>query len=83
MSALTARNVHLTDQVLAVLADSGPLPISTRQVTKAAGLEGAYHEAEIWRVLDRLARRGEAERIVLPDMCCRYWRIAEPADVTS
>jgi len=75
VNALTARNQHLADQVLAVLRDSGPLPISTVQVTRALGLDGGYAQAEIWRVLTRLAKRGEAEKITLPDMRCRYWRI--------
>jgi hypothetical protein len=83
VTALTARNVHLTDQVLAVLAESGPLPISTKQVTEAVGLEGGFHQAEVWRVLARLAKRGEAEKIVRPEMYCRYWRLAEPAVVST
>jgi predicted ArsR family transcriptional regulator len=73
MAALTARNVHLTDQALALLADS-PLPMSTREVARAVGITNVAREQEAWRVLDRLARRGLVERIRLPEASCRYWR---------
>lgn len=35
MTALTARNVHLTDQILAVLAGWAPLPVSTSAIHAA------------------------------------------------
>ena len=73
MAALTARNVHLTDQALAVLADS-PLPMSTREVARALGITNVAREQEVWRVLDRLDRQGLVERIKLPEALCRYWR---------
>jgi hypothetical protein len=56
MAALTARNVHLSDQAL------------------AAGITNVAREQEAWRVLDRLARQGQVERIRLPEALCRYWR---------
>lgn len=73
MAALTARNVHLTDQALAVLADS-PLPMSTREVVRALGITNVAREQEVWRVLDRLDRLGPVERIRVPEALCRYWR---------
>jgi hypothetical protein len=73
MTALTARNVHLTDQTLAALAES-PLPMSTREVARKVGITNVAREQEAWRVLDRLARQGLVERIRLPEATCRYWR---------
>lgn len=99
MTALTARNVALTDQVLAALAEEGGLPISTMGLLDK--LNAAYPEptlrdlldaadsgelsgngprplrvshADLLRILNRLAKRGEVEKITLPDMRCRYWR---------
>jgi hypothetical protein len=91
MTALTARNVALTDQILAALTDEGGLPISTMGLL--GKLNAAYPEPTIgdllsgrdtdprrvqhWdllRLLNRLAKRGEVEKITLPDMRCRYWR---------
>jgi hypothetical protein len=99
VSALTARNVALTDQVLATLTDEGGLPISTMGLLEklneghpAPTLAGLLHAArsgalsgggeqssrvyhgDLLRVLNRLAKRGEVEKITLPDMRCRYWR---------
>jgi predicted ArsR family transcriptional regulator len=73
MAALTARNVHLTDQALAVLADS-PLPMSTREVARKLGITNVAREQEAWRVLDRLVRQGLVERIRIQEASCRYWR---------
>jgi hypothetical protein len=99
MTALTARNVALTDQILAALTDEGGLPISTmglleklnaaypeptlRDLLGAASsgqLSGegerplrVYH-GDLLRMLNRLAKRGEVEKIEVPDMRCRYWR---------
>lgn len=75
MAVLTARNVHLTDQALAALAES-PLPMSTREVARAVGITNVAREQQVWRVLDRLARQGLVERIRLPEAACRYWRFA-------
>lgn len=105
MSALTARNVALTDQILAALADEGGLPISTmgllgklnaaypeptlRDLLNAAGsgeLSGdgprplrVYH-GDLLRILNRLAKRGDVEKIVVPGAQCRHWRrwVQEP-----
>lgn len=105
MTTLTARNVALTDQVLAVLADEGGLPVSTvglldrlnahypeptlRDLLDAADsgeLSGdgprplRVSHADLLRVLNRLAKRGEVEKIAVPDVRCRYWRrwVQEP-----
>lgn len=79
MAALTARNVHLTDQALAVLADS-PLPMSTREVARAVGVTNVAREQEVWRVLDRLDRQGLVERIRVLEALCRYWRYVGGSD---
>jgi hypothetical protein len=72
MASLTARNVHLTDQILAVLAAEGALPISTSALVAKLG-ELPYH-AVVLRLLNRLARRGEVEKLELDGMRCLYWR---------
>lgn len=76
MAKLTARNVHLTDQVLAALAESGTFPLSTAEVAAKAGLdpEKPMQVQDAWRVLDRLARRNEVERIRLEGIRQTYWR---------
>src|SRR5262245_8196511 len=73
MTALTARNVHLTDQILAVLTDQSPLPVSTRTIHAALqpACDGWPHTAcwdrhvdyaAVYRILNRLARCGEVEK---------------------
>jgi hypothetical protein len=93
VSALTARNVALTDQILATLADEGCLPISTMGLLeKLRPLPPAIAErlaafrsgrpllhSELLRLLNRLAERGEIEKITVPGMRCRYWRLPMPA----
>jgi hypothetical protein len=73
VTALTAQNVHLTDQLLAALADEGPLPVSTSALLGKLGLRG--YQNTVLRLLNRLARLGEIEKWP-PDgdrRCC-YWR---------
>lgn len=86
MTALTARNIALTDQILAVLADESPLPASTMAVyAKLNGsCEGWPHAAcrdrhvdygAVLRILNRLARHGDAEKWpVDSDRRCCLWR---------
>ena len=71
MTALTARNTALADQVLAVLAGTGAMPLSTRQVAEQCT---EWSESETYRALTRLAARQQAEKITLPDCRMRYWR---------
>lgn len=72
MTALTARNVALTDQILAAMADEGGLPVSTMGLLDKLGMRGEH--GTVLRMLNRLAHLGEVEKITLPDMRCRYWR---------
>lgn len=76
MSALTARSVAIADQILAALADTGGLPISTtallekispRPATVAERLAEVRSghpvmHGELLRLLNRLAKRGEVEK---------------------
>lgn len=73
MSQLTARNIALTDQALAYLADSGPLPVSTRQVADALNLRPGPEQMDAWRILDRLARQERVQRIRVDGYASRYW----------
>lgn len=86
MSALTARNVHLTDQILALLAEQSPLPVSTPAIHDALSppCDGWPHTAcrdrhvdymAVYRILNRLARAGEVEKWSrLEDRRACYWR---------
>jgi hypothetical protein len=85
---LSPRNVAITDQILAMLADEGGLPISTpdlwrklsplpdtiaeRREAVESGRLVLYSDA--WRLLNRLARLGEVEKITVPEMRPCYWR---------
>ncbi len=73
MTALTARKVQLTDQILAVLAGQSPLPVSTPAIHAALQppCDGWPHTAcrgrhvdytAVYRILNRLARAGEVEK---------------------
>ena len=73
MTALTARNVHLTDQILAFLADQSPLPASTPVIHAALQppCDGWPHTScrgrhvdymAVYRTLNRLARSGQIEK---------------------
>jgi hypothetical protein len=75
VSALSPRSVHVTDQILAVLAGEWPLPVPTGVIQERTGYAARYGQLT-YRMLQRLARRGEAEKITLPDMRSRYWRLA-------
>ena len=84
MSALAARTVALTDQVLAALAGESPLPISTSALWRKLSppCAGWPHTTclphleyrAVLRVLNRLADRGEVEKIRLEGMRSCYWR---------
>jgi hypothetical protein len=87
VSALTARNVALTDQILALLDAESPLPASTPELYRKLGrvplpywrqdeqpADPVYY-SEFYRMLARLARLGEIEKWA-PDADRRacYWR---------
>jgi hypothetical protein len=76
---LNPANSALTGQILAALDDEGPLPISTSALLDKLGLRG--YQNTVLRLLNRLARLGEAEKIKLEDMRCCYWRrVLVPGD---
>lgn len=74
MPSLAPLSVAVTGQILAVLATEYPLPVSTREVEKRTGY-GARYGQLTYLMLQRLARRGEVEKVTLPEMRCRYWRL--------
>lgn len=85
MTALTARNIALSDQILAVLASEGGLPISTAALHAKLRppCDGWPHTrcwerhldyATVYRLLNRLAKRGDVERIAVEGMRSLYWR---------
>ena len=84
MAHLSSANVALTDQVLAGLAEQGGLPISTPALWELlrppcegwphAGCAPHLDYMAVYRILVRLAKRGEIERIKLDDMRPLYWR---------
>lgn len=53
--------------------------MTTAEISTAIGVPTYLQDA--WRVLNRLANRGEVVRISLPGYTHRYWRLPEPATV--
>jgi hypothetical protein len=91
MTALTARNVHLADQILAFLADQAPLPASTPAIHTALQppCDGWPHTAcrgrhvdymAVYRTLNRLARGGDIEKWPPSDdrRTCLWRRLTVP-----
>jgi hypothetical protein len=89
---MTARNVHLTDQILAVLADQSPLPVSTPAIHAAlqGPCDGWPHTScwghhvdytAIYRILTRLTRAGEVEKWPPTEdrRSCLWRRLTVPA----
>jgi hypothetical protein len=91
MASLTARNVALTDQILAVLTGQSPLPVSTAAVHAALSPPcGGWPHTDCWerhvdytavyRMLCRLSRLGEVEKWA-PDAdrkACLWRRLSIP-----
>lgn len=79
MPNISALGVHVTDQILAVLNEASPLPLSTRQIEERTGYGVRYGQLT-YRMLQRLARRGEVEKWEaarspwLGGSRCCYWR---------
>lgn len=79
MAALSPLSLHVTDQITAVLRDAWPLPLSTGEIERRTGYGIRYGQLT-YRMLQRLASRGDAEKVTLPDMKSRYWRLARTED---
>jgi len=71
--------VHVTDQILAALADS-PVPLPTPEIEQRTGY-GRRHGQLVYQLLTRLAAAGEVEKIGVRGMKPVYWRRLTP--VTS
>jgi hypothetical protein len=86
VSALTARNVALADQILALL-EGEPLPVASGDLYRKLGrvplpywcqedqpADPVYY-SEFYRMLTRLGRLGEVEKWPASgDRRCCYWR---------
>lgn len=72
MRTANARRVHIGDQAAAILRDAGG-PLDTLELGARLGLNAYERGAYLWRELDKLARRGQVERIVDPRLSCRLW----------
>ena len=96
MPALTARNVHLTDQILAFLASQSPLPASTPVIHAALQppCDGWPHTAcrgrhvdytAVYRILNRLAAAREIEKWPPRDggRACLWRRLTLPVQPDS
>jgi len=67
--------VHVADQVLAVLAEAAPMPLSTPQIQDRTGYSlRAGYGALVYQVLTRLAAAGQVERSAAPGVKPVYWR---------
>jgi hypothetical protein len=69
--------VHVTDQVLAALAEAAPMPLSTPAIQDRTGY-GPRHGQLVYTVLTRLATSGEVEKIATPGIKPVYWRRLAP-----
>jgi hypothetical protein len=78
---MTARpdpfKTHVADQVLAALAETAPLPLSTPDIEKRTGY-GRRHGQLVYTVLTRLAASGDVEKIATPGVKPVYWRRLAP-----
>lgn len=75
MTSLSPLSADATDLILAVLASEYPLPVSTGTVEDRTGFGPQYGQLT-YRMLNRLARRGEVEKMTIEDFRSRYWRLA-------
>ncbi len=72
--------VHVTDQVLAALAEAAPLPLSTSQIQDRTGYGVRYGQL-VYQLLTRLAAAGEVEKVTARAKPC-YWRtLATPVSL--
>ncbi len=69
--------VHIADQVLAALAETAPLPLSTPAIQDRTGYGMRYGQL-VYTVLTRLAAAGEVEKIATPGVKPVYWRRLAP-----
>ncbi len=69
--------VHIADQVLAALAETAPLPLSTPAIQDRTGYGMRYGQL-VYTVLTRLAAVGEVEKIATPGVKPVYWRRLAP-----
>lgn len=76
MTRLNPFRVHVTDQILAALADS-PVPLPTPEVEQRTGY-GRRHGQLVYQLLTRLAAAGEVEKVGVPGMKPVYWRRLAP-----
>lgn len=74
MTALTRDNEILTDLLLEALERESPVPISTLALSAKVGHDNYQNYSSVLRMLNRLAKRGEVEKIRLEDMRSCYWR---------
>jgi hypothetical protein len=68
-ASLTVAEIKQIEQLL---DEKGALPISTPALLDKMGLGGRH--GTVLRLLNRLARLREVEKIELEDMRCLYWR---------
>jgi hypothetical protein len=68
---------HVADQVLAALAETAPMPLSTPAVQDRTSYGVRYGQL-VYQVLTRLAATGEVEKITPPGGKPVYWRRLAP-----
>jgi hypothetical protein len=74
---LSPFRVHVTDQVLAALAEAAPMPLSTPQIQDRTGYGVRYGQL-VYTVLTRLHKAGQVERSAAPGVKPVYWRTLAP-----
>jgi hypothetical protein len=74
---LSPFRVHVADQILAALAETAPMPLSTPAIQDRTGY-GMRHGQLVYQLLTRLAAAGEVEKITTPGVKPVYWRRLAP-----
>jgi hypothetical protein len=80
VTALTAANARIGALVRAVLILEYPLPVPTTAVAERVSYR---YDPAVYRALARMEHHGDIEKITVPDMKSRYWRLAKPPVTTS
>ena len=73
MTLRSPRSLRADALVRAVLVAEWPMPVPTGEVEERVGMPG---DPVVLRMLNRLASLGKAEKLNVPDMKSRYWRLA-------
>ena len=79
---LSPRATVVTDRILALLASEWPLPVPTAEIVERIGPE-ARRSLMAYRMLERLAKLGDVEKIAGTGRRSVCWRLSAPPAVAA